>query len=71
MYQIPTYCGYNLTQILMILTVVLWILYDILAYILYGKQFTLSVQMQEAADRHTEIAIFVGAVFAHWFWNVR
>ncbi len=70
MYKIPEYGGMNLTQILMLFTLVFWVLYDILAYILWGRNFTLSVQMYLLAKKHMEISFLLGAVVAHWIWNI-
>lgn len=61
----------RLTQMIMVTTVVLLVLYDVVARVFGGNDATISYQLMEASKKWPIIPAAIGLLVGHWFWQIK
>lgn len=70
MRQIPEFCNVNLTQWLILVTIVTWAIYDLFVRIAYGNDATISVNIRRACETDSAWPFLIGVLIGHLLLSV-
>lgn len=68
--QLPTFYNINITQWLILLTIIVWIGYDFVVRVLFGNGATISVNIRLACYNNPEWAFAIGLLVGHLLFSI-
>lgn len=60
----------KISAALIVVTVAVWVVWDVIAVAVGGAYATESIVIRDWATAHPSLALSVGIIAGHWFWNV-